>query len=319
MTKIDKNFTVNRIISSLTKINFTTNKMANNANPELIEIPTKAVSEQKILANILDNDNLSNSEKADLFFTQFINTKNPIFISKAGNFSVDYQFIAWVVNKAINEEFDTENKIKTKIEKKWNTKIVEEFFNNLEWNEQDFYIFGEFITESKKEEFYKQKHNQYKNKQDIDETKNTFDGWLTKKCNIKKEQATELCKYDGAKLYGFLPNEYAYGVWNNALSKGFAPTAKGTNGVKFLDEKLLELKIKGDQRLYTKSVYKNTKGDYLAIFENEANHSSIKNIVSTIKELQIIEDHIFADIADVYDSESSSVMGDHYSTEIESY
>lgn len=311
MTKIDTKFTLDRIISSLTKINF---NCKNNINPDLIEVPSKKISEQQILSNILNDKNLNMQEKADLFFTQFINTKNPIFISQAGNFSIDYQFAAWVVNKAINEEFDTEDKIKTKIQKKWNTELVEEFFNNLELVEQDFDIFSDFIATNKMTEFQKQTHTQYKNKQDIYETKNTFNGWFTKKCNIEYQQVTKLGEYKGGNLYGILPDKYAHDSLNNTLSKGFAKTAIGTNGVKFLDKKLLELKTNDNLRLCAKSVYKNSKGDFLAIFDNEENHKTIKNIVNNIKELQVIEDHIFAD---THTCDSSSVIGDHYSSEIE--
>lgn len=121
----------------------------------------------------------------------------------------------------------------------------------------------------------------------VQQTQEPHKGWAKENINVKYEQATEIGQFHGAKLYGCLADKFDQKIWHNALEKGFTTRAKGTNGVKYLDKKLLELKINDDARLYTKQLYKNTTGDYLAVFDKEANHKEIKKILNSTKEIHI--------------------------------
>lgn len=112
-------------------------------------------------------------------------------------------------------------------------------------------------------------------------------GWATETINVKYEQATEIGQFQGGKLYGCLADKFDQKIWHTALEKGFTTRAKGTNGVKYLDKKILELKINDDARLYTKIVHKNNQGNYLAVFDKEANHKEIKKILNSTDEILI--------------------------------
>ena len=51
---------------------------------------------------------------------------------------------------------------------------------------------------------------------------------------------------------------------------------KGQNGVKFLENRIVELKINEDLRLYNKKIYKNPDGEYLIIFDHKGNHEKVQ-------------------------------------------
>jgi hypothetical protein len=136
-------------------------------------------------------------------------------------------------------------------------------------------------------------------------------GWINKSINIKYNQVTEIGNFEGGKLFGYLPAEYNEKSWHDALDRGFAPRSKGSNGVKYLEHKLLELKnCTRDERLYTKTVHKNTQGDYLAIFDHETNHKGIEREVRDTKKILIDDscasDFYLADYSDTHDSQDST-------------
>jgi len=76
-----------------------------------------------------------------------------------------------------------------------------------------------------------------------------------------------------------------------AISKGVAFRDVGSNGIKFLDGKLIELKIDGDTRLYTKAMYQNDDGKYLIVFDHKGSHAAVKKALALssglIKTIQV--------------------------------
>lgn len=114
---------------------------------------------------------------------------------------------------------------------------------------------------------------------------NISKGWYVTKAQISYGQTTEIGKFAGGTLYGYLTPEFASKYLQNSLNKGFAKTEYGSNGIKFLDGKLLELKTDSGIRPYTEIVYKNESGDYLAVFGQEAKHNKIKKLVNSLKSI----------------------------------
>jgi hypothetical protein len=110
-------------------------------------------------------------------------------------------------------------------------------------------------------------------------------GWYSANSKIKLgyTQTTEIGDFKGGTLYGYIDPSFADSQWQMALAKGFTKTAKGTNGVKFINNNVLELKINADERLYTTEVHKNDLGDYIAIFDREARHKEMTKIANTNK------------------------------------
>ena len=113
-------------------------------------------------------------------------------------------------------------------------------------------------------------------------------GWHAEKADILYKDSVEICEYKGGKLYAALGDGFKDKTWERSLEKGLAKGAVGFNGVKLLYS-ILELKIKGDERLYTSTLYKNSNGDFLAIFDKEARHKEIARIVRDKGEMEIME------------------------------
>lgn len=109
----------------------------------------------------------------------------------------------------------------------------------------------------------------------------TAPGWYSSnnKIKVKYAEAKEIGTFEDGKVYAYIDPYFTNPQWKIAFGKGFAKTSKGSNGIKFINNSLFELKINGDARLYTKEFHKNDQGDYLAIFDRQANHKQIKKIV----------------------------------------
>lgn len=76
--------------------------------------------------------------------------------------------------------------------------------------------------------------------------------------------------------------------FKNAATKGFVSAdSKGKNGFKNLQKKIIELKINGDERLYTDKEYINEDGDILIILDNRGNHREVSKAVQNAKTLLI--------------------------------
>lgn len=107
-------------------------------------------------------------------------------------------------------------------------------------------------------------------------------GWYSRdgKIKINYTDAKEIGDFAGGKLYGYIDPSLDDSQWQKALDKGFAKTAKGHNGVKLINNSLLELKINGDARLYTTEVHKNDQGNFIAIFNDQAGHKKISKMAN---------------------------------------
>jgi hypothetical protein len=107
--------------------------------------------------------------------------------------------------------------------------------------------------------------------------------------------AIKLCTYEGKELFAILDEKLLIGLdtklqtaFTNALDKGIAKKTKGANGVKILNN-LYELKINGDNRLYTNKIFKNPEGNLLIIFDNIGNHESVKN---TNQKCELVHEYV---------------------------
>lgn len=143
------------------------------------------------------------------------------------------------------------------------------------------------------------------------------DGWAGDNFKISYEDVYELDNFKGAKLYGYIIEAYDNDPrWKQSLSKGVIMDQYGKNGVKRIENKLLEIKInRSDDRVYAKKLYKNEKGDYLAYFDKDCNHTSIKRIAKSAKEFEIISvDDYHLDDPNAIDitGGSASFEGDFY-------
>ena len=89
-----------------------------------------------------------------------------------------------------------------------------------------------------------------------------------------------------------------------ALEKGFISRKIGQNGIKLLGNNLIELKIKGDIRLYTNEMYKNPNGDTLIIFFKQGTHKDVAREVkkSYIKTIDVESSTPF-DFSKIYNEE----------------
>ncbi|MCC8399289.1 MAG: hypothetical protein LN563_01750 [Rickettsia endosymbiont of Platyusa sonomae] len=77
--------------------------------------------------------------------------------------------------------------------------------------------------------------------------------------------------------------------FKNALLKGLIDKDHKSNGIKIIPNILIELKITGDERLYTYEIYKNPQGKYLIYFNKQGNHNDVKKATQLSKGLKIIE------------------------------
>lgn len=126
---------------------------------------------------------------------------------------------------------------------------------------------------------------------------NAKTGWYNHNIHVSYKDSYEIGAYMGKKLYGYLPEEYSDNArWTNALSKGFVKKAVGHNGVKFIEGKLLELKINDDARLYTTAIHQNDSGDFLAIFDHEAGHKTISRIARSGDDIVPLQDCLTYDL-----------------------
>jgi len=73
-----------------------------------------------------------------------------------------------------------------------------------------------------------------------------------------------------------------------AIGSGVVTRQQSQNGIKFIGNQLVELKINADLRLYTKKIYKNSDGEYLIIFDCVGNHKAVSK-AATKGSIEIIE------------------------------
>lgn len=111
------------------------------------------------------------------------------------------------------------------------------------------------------------------------------------KIKIKTTETTQIGYFEGRNLYGYIDRSFTNNPqWQIALDKGATKTAKGTNGVKSINDNVLELKINANERLYATGVHKNDVGDYVAIFDRVTNHEGITKLANKKNNFKIYED-----------------------------
>lgn len=270
---------INRIINCLNKFNFMNMNEQDTYSQELIK---NFGNQNTMIKGIINNnDQLTMPAKADHFFNLFVATKNSTFIYEAAKLSTDYQFVAWVAKSLATKDFNLSLKIKNTIKNNWDQKIVDLFFDNLSLTEDDIELFADLIGQNKISEFYKNQNQP----QTI-----TTHGWYNDSIKIDFDEATEIGEFKGSKLYGYIPENCYTDQFQNALEKGFAKTAKGTNGIKLINDVLLEVKINADARLYSTQLHQNDLGEFIVIFDHLARHKEISKIANSTKELTIFED-----------------------------
>lgn len=300
-TKFEK-ATLNKIADCLKKIKF----QSQNYNKTLLtsfEQQLEEYSASNLLEAITTSQDLTKKQKADLCFTAFLEKQELAFILKAGDLSTSYLFAGWAAKTLVTRNYEWSDRVKEIIESSsaWNYKIVKSFFENLDMSsiglgkaDIDYYGESGLLTPSKAHLLYQS--CKAESAKTITEASKSH-GWFNSVIKITYDKVSELGNYAGKKLYGYVSEQFSDPKWLTALSKGFAKSAIGHNGVKILDNKLLELKINADARLYTKTLHQNDQGDYLAVFDEQADHSEIARLVSQSKGLLIQEDCLSTELA----------------------
>lgn len=102
----------------------------------------------------------------------------------------------------------------------------------------------------------------------INNTNSNISKWVIKEREINKNDAISLGKYKGLDCYGRISTDIKYTQHNefiNVLEKGIIYNQQGNNGVKFLKENAVEIKINGE---YTNKLYTNPQGELLINFDH---------------------------------------------------
>lgn len=109
--------------------------------------------------------------------------------------------------------------------------------------------------------------------------------WSTSKCLYDVESVVRID--DKRDLYAVISEKALKKIgdprmceqFTAALSKGCAKTGVGTNGIKFLDNDIVELKINGGGRIFASIIIENNTGKHLIVFNRYvAEHSSAHGI-----------------------------------------
>ena len=294
------NLPVNKIINCIKKINFRHEYQDIAKLESIIGYTTCSLEPKELFDRIKPSEALDNNMKADLLFSLFIKTAIPQFIYKAGALSPLYKHIAWATKTLVDQDSEWSRKTREKIEESFDGSKTE-FFNNLTLSvEEACTYFSGLISSKRLSEICENESARSISTPDtMSINSDDSAGWHSSDgdIDISYKNAVLIGNFDGSKLYGYISSKFNDVRWSSTLSKGFAASAVGRNGVKFLDSKLLELKINDDARLYTQEIHKNDHGDYLAIFDRDASHEKIKRVAKEIKILTILEDCFYEKIS----------------------
>ena len=293
------NFHINRVIASLNKMQITKDL---NIDHNLLEQILDLDNPSDVFQHINNNSALNSEEKADILFSAFIEKQNLSFLNETFNFSAKYGFTVWVVSSLMHNDYQNSHKIKTKLQKMgaWNSKQVNELFNNIELHHDDINLFADLEVVQKK---INQLHQN--NKLENESAKNNIEeqGWFNKSGSIKVNYSDAIeigrysnDKYTEGKCYAYLPKKFSLQKWISALDKAVADKSEGQNGIKYLAHQktscnnVIELKINGGARLYTTKLHMNDNGDFLAVLNSETNHKGIGRLVRNTKSLSVLDD-----------------------------
>lgn len=121
--------------------------------------------------------------------------------------------------------------------------------------------------------------------------------WETDKgfYRVGSEKVVKVFEGEEGDIYSVIEQNFA-GVlevtelqqFNNALRNGMALRSEGVNGIKYIKDKLYELKINENARLVATEIYRNDEGQSLIIFDRKCNHAEIKKLTQE-KILKVIE------------------------------
>ncbi|MFY9589688.1 tetratricopeptide repeat protein [Rickettsia endosymbiont of Halotydeus destructor] len=112
--------------------------------------------------------------------------------------------------------------------------------------------------------------------------------WNINKQEVKKDDTIFIQKYKGLNCFAKIAETIKNKLDNNlidsftkAIEKGITYCKTSVNGVKFLQNKAVEVKIDGDMRLYTNILYKNSHGELLINFDHYGNHNEVENFANS--------------------------------------
>lgn len=255
---------------------------------------------------VIDNNNLEGREAADL-----INISNTVSIAKG-----EFDSVAEKVDNALKYDQKNEEALEIGIAASLlnnNQEKAREYADQLsEEKQQEISTnysrdnkaesIGELIEQYDPKEIhaYYQRVKQQKLfeiSQKI--TNNQVDtSWNIDKQIIKKDDTFFVGKYKGLNCFAKIAKEEVEKKLDNnlidsftrAIEKGITYCKTGINGVKFLQNKAVELKIDGDMRLFTNLIYKNSQEELLINFDHYGNHDEAGNFANNHKLVEVLGD-----------------------------
>lgn len=121
--------------------------------------------------------------------------------------------------------------------------------------------------------------------------------WNVNKQIIKKDDVYSVGKYKGLNCFAKIAGEVKKKLDNNlidsftrAIEKGITYCKTNINGVKFLQNKAVEVKIDGEMRLFTNIFYKNSQEELLLNFDHYGNHNEVENFANNHKLVEALGD-----------------------------
>jgi ankyrin repeat protein len=165
--------------------------------------------------------------------------------ASGNNIATDFSYMNWVVSEEITPYQESSNKIGTTLNNFWKT-----------------------------------------NKEQINRSHGTASkAWVVDR-KIYREGESSIIKVQNKDNFYATINEKTLGKLGDvitqkqmfeALKKGEVKKHQGQNGIKWIKDNLIELKINSDTRLIASDIYKNPDGQYLIIFDQIANHAKVKD------------------------------------------
>jgi tetratricopeptide (TPR) repeat protein len=110
--------------------------------------------------------------------------------------------------------------------------------------------------------------------------------WKIDTQEIKVSEVVSVGKYRGLDCWAKIDRKIQGKVQDHitafkaALKDGITHQKKADNGIKFLGNKAVELKINADKRLFTNKIHVNEEGKLLIIFDHEGNHKAVENFAN---------------------------------------
>ncbi|MCC8377943.1 MAG: tetratricopeptide repeat protein [Rickettsia endosymbiont of Graphium doson] len=183
-----------------------------------------------------------------------------------------------------NKEQAKEHAVQLSEEKK--EEIIENF-SSIDEQIDNIDQFVEQFDAKKIHEYYqtKKKHDLLLLKEEITKTPSGY--WkLENEEVVTTEKAKFIGKFKGKNCYGIISEKLEskvgsskFNIFKKTLEeKGLIFKKIAQNGVKFL-KKTFEIKIDGDERIYTNEVYENQEEELLLNFDHNGNHDEVKNFL----------------------------------------